>query len=197
MAEDVHVVCGYSYVTVRCDGQSQPLRVYRGDANKRFLDAIIEEKNIVNKTFNKPKDIFMMINDVKNYEKSLFEVRDHCYLTGRYRGAAHSFCNLRLSVKPDKTIIPVVFHNLRGYNSRLKETSLPAKEAFYSKLNDENVTDKQYRHAQDVYREFNCKDFEYYISTCTCVPTFVYWRTCFENFRKTCLKQYGLDPAHY
>ena len=41
----IDVVCGYSYVIVRCDGQSQPPKVYSGrDASKHFLDAIIEEK---------------------------------------------------------------------------------------------------------------------------------------------------------
>ena len=37
-------------------------------------------------------------------------------------------------------------------------TSLSKKESFYSSLSDENITDEQYRHAKDVYREFNCKN---------------------------------------
>ena len=40
---------------------------------------------------------------------------------------------------------------------RFKETQLPRKQSFYSSLNDENITDEEYQHAQDVYREFNCK----------------------------------------
>ena len=41
-------------------------------------------------------------------------VRDHCHITGQYRGSAHQDCNLnfRLTEK-----IPVVFHNLRGYHN--------------------------------------------------------------------------------
>ena len=50
-------------------------------------------------------------NDSKNYK-----VRDHCHLTGRYRGAACNLCNLKYS-KPNFT--PVVFHNLSGYDSHL------------------------------------------------------------------------------
>ena len=34
---------------------------------------------------------------------------------------------------------------------RFEETSLPKKESFYSRLNDENITDEQYQHAKDVY----------------------------------------------
>ena len=44
------------------------------------------------------------------------KVRDHCHYTGKYRGAAHSSCNLRYRI-PD--YIPVVFHNLAGYDAHL------------------------------------------------------------------------------
>ena len=44
------------------------------------------------------------------------KVRDHCHYTGRYRGAHHSKCNLRL--KRMRTI-PVFFHNLTGYDCHL------------------------------------------------------------------------------
>ena len=44
------------------------------------------------------------------------KVRDHCHFTGKYRGAAHSSCNLKHK-KPKFT--PVVFHNLAGYDSHL------------------------------------------------------------------------------
>ena len=43
-------------------------------------------------------------------------VRDHCHITGEYRGAA---CNLKLRLNPKTTSIPVVFHSLRGYDSNL------------------------------------------------------------------------------
>ena len=44
------------------------------------------------------------------------KVRDHCHYTGHYRGAAHSLCNLRYRIP---SYIPVVFHNLSGYDAHL------------------------------------------------------------------------------
>ena len=45
--------------------------------------------------------------------------RDHDHVTGKFRGAAHMACNSRLKVHPNKTPIPVVFHNLQGYDGHL------------------------------------------------------------------------------
>ena len=41
-------------------------------------------------------------------------VRDHCDVTGKYRGSAHWSCNINLGLTKK---IPVIFHNLRGYDS--------------------------------------------------------------------------------
>ena len=44
------------------------------------------------------------------------KVRDHCHITGKYRGAAHFSCNANLKLSKK---VPVIFHNLRGCNSHL------------------------------------------------------------------------------
>ena len=45
---------------------------------------------------------------------------------------------------------------------KLDETSLPPKEAFYSKLTGEAITDEGYQHAQTVWKEFNIESMKDY-----------------------------------
>ena len=47
------------------------------------------------------------------------KVRDHCHITGEYRGAAHRDCNQKRAISPEKLKIPVIFHNLKGYDCHL------------------------------------------------------------------------------
>ena len=48
--------------------------------------------------------------DVKN---NYIKVKNHCYYTGKYRGAAHKICNLIYNTPRE---IPVVFHNSSNYD---------------------------------------------------------------------------------
>ena len=43
-------------------------------------------------------------------------VRDHCDITGKYRGSAHRDCNINFTLNRK---IPIVFHNLKIYDSHL------------------------------------------------------------------------------
>ena len=44
-------------------------------------------------------------------------MRDHCHINGKYRGSAHQDCNLKLRISAKNFKLPVICHNLRGYDS--------------------------------------------------------------------------------
>ena len=79
---------------------------------------------------------------------------------------------------------------------KFDETTLPPKEAFYSKWNLENISDKDYVHAQKVWEIFGIKHIsEYhdlYVQSDTLLLSDV-----FENFRNKCLEIYELDPIYF
>ena len=85
------------------------------------------------------------------------------------------------------------------YVSNLKkfsETQLPPREEFYSKLNDEHISEEDFYHAIRVWDILNCKTIrdyhDLYLKSDVLLLADV-----FENFRKTCMKHYNLDPAYY
>ncbi|XP_023312617.1 uncharacterized protein LOC108912513 [Anoplophora glabripennis] len=217
------------------------------------------------------------------------KVRDHFHLTpeNNYRGAAHNACNINYK---DGVVIPVVFHNLSGYdahfileniandlpgrvdvlpitkekyisftknidqnlikfrfidsfrfmNSALDtlssyliefpnlksdfseladdEFNLLTKKGvypydfmdsfakfniqslpephFYNRLEDKNISSKQFAHAQNVWNTFKIQNLGEYTDL-NMKTDILLLADVFEQFRSSCLKTYGLDPANY
>ena len=230
----------------------------------------------------------------EKYTDKDVRVRNHCHITGKFKGSAHQECNLKLRIKPENLKIPVIFYNLRHfimqqigeiakkhaytnkkgekqdlninaipnnmekymafmlgnhlkfidsfqfmsssldelvsnlpkddliYTSKVfkgkilnlmsqkgvypydfmdnfekfNQTELPTKDQFYSILNDQDITDDEYDHAKKVWKTFNIKTMgkyhDLYLGNDVLLLTDV-----FENFRKTCMQYYRLDPCHY
>ena len=130
-----HIDCGSAYKVVCCYDKkySKDICIYRGEnAVYKFMEKMLEEveycKNVVKNEFNKPlkmtddDELCFKLEEKchicnKKYTDKDIRVRDHCHITGKYRGSAHQECNLKLRIEPEKIKIPVVFHNLRGYDS--------------------------------------------------------------------------------
>ena len=76
------------------------------------------------------------------------------------------------------------------------ETTLPPKEAFYSYLNLENISDEDYAHAQKVWKVFEIKHLGEYHNLYAQTDTLLL-ADVFENFRNKCIEIYGLDPVYF
>ena len=79
---------------------------------------------------------------------------------------------------------------------RFKETKLPPKEAFYSRLSGKGISKGDYKHALNVWNVFKMKTFKEYHELYNKTDVLLL-ADVFENFRNNNLKIYGLDPAHY
>ena len=79
---------------------------------------------------------------------------------------------------------------------KFKETALPPKEAFCSKLNMSGVRDRDYEHAHRVWAKFGMNNLgayhDLYLKTDVILSANI-----FKSFRNVCLDNYGLDPAHF
>ena len=311
-----HTDCGYGYKVVCCydDEYTKPIQLYRGENSVyKFMENLLKEikwcKKVMKQYFNKP--LKMTKDDEKEFKKAEtchicdkkyneedIRVRDHCHITGRFRGSAHQECNLKLKMKPEEIKIPVIFHNLRGYDShfimqeigtivkkhsyknnkgeekqmninaipnnmekymafmlgnhltfidsfqfmsssldklvsnlpvealkytsekfqkekfnlmtrkgiypydymdsfdKFNKTELPTKEEFYSQLSDEHISDEDYTHAKKVWNTFKLQTMGEYHNLYL-KSDILLLADVFENFRKTCLQYYKLDPCHY
>ena len=304
-----HRISGY--VDLECE-----IEKIRADLKKeRPLEMTQQDWN----THHAATECWICAGPFKDYHRGdtggMWKVVDHCHITGEYRGAAHSKCNLLLRIEPYHTPIPVFFHNLKNYDAhhlmsavgcteekktiitdkdgvpimkkdkdgkdtneprtvtdgmlsgicqnmeklisfswgqfrfvdsyaflssslgqlvantpkanlsitrlyieqakfnlitrkgvfpyeymdsfeRFEETQLPPKEKFHSSLSQENISEEDYKHAQQVWATFNCKNLKDYHDVYLSSDVLLL-ADIFENFRKTAMATYGLDPAHY
>ncbi len=119
------------------------------DMEKAFVDSLMEDLKPIYEILKNPKG--MIISDHEKYqhekakkcyacevefgttrinertkkEEKVTKCRDHCHITGKYSGAACDRCNFRMRVPK---FVPVLFHNLEGYDSHLFVKSLGLTE---------------------------------------------------------------------
>ena len=79
---------------------------------------------------------------------------------------------------------------------KFNDTKLPPREVFYSKLSGKGISEKDYKHACNVWNTFKMKTFKDYHKLYNETDVLLL-ADVFENFRNLCLKIYRLDPVYY
>ena len=108
-----HIPCSFAYKLVCVDDKySKDLVLYWGkNAIFKFIQSVFKEydycKGVMKKYFN--KNLVMTYEEEEEFEKNEIcwicgkliddnEVRDHCHITGKYRGSCHWGCNINLKI---------------------------------------------------------------------------------------------------
>ena len=117
------------YLKCAFDDTLSKFAIKRGpDCIEWFIDQLLEISKMVNSYLTNIVPMSPLTSDEKRgfdnatdcpiCEKPFIltdvKHRDHCHFTGKYRGAAHEGCNLNYTKSHS---IPIVFHNLSGYDS--------------------------------------------------------------------------------
>ena len=156
------------------------------DVAEIFVNMLEENVKSIYKRFDKPKK---MIFGAKESLDKLVENLDKncCVNTGKfYKGK-------QLSLLMRKGVYP---YEYASSCERFNDEQLPPKEAFYSKLSGEDISDDDYKHAHAVWEEFDMKTFKDYHNLYN-VSDVLLLADVFENFRGVCMENYHLDPAWY
>ena len=84
------------------------------------------------------------------------------------------------------------FDNFEKFN----ETTLPHKQAFYNILTEEPITDSEYAHAVNVFKQFNMESLLDYHNLYL-LTDILLLADAFCAFRDMCYSSYGLDPCRF
>ena len=115
--------CGYGYKVGCVDPKyPKPTTVYRGrDISKRFIEELMREELYINNILSEIEPMQMTEQDEhclqnskqchiceRNFIEGIdIKVRDHCHISGKFRGATCQSCNLNFKYPP---FIPVFCH---------------------------------------------------------------------------------------
>ena len=154
-----HIPCSFAYTVVRSDGRVMSEKLYRGeDCMDVFFDWLDLDLAEIREDLKNERPLAMTKQDwaihsaadtcwicggdFKPYSRGdkggMWKVLDHDHLTGRYRGAAHSKCNLLLKIMPYHTPVPILFHNLKNYDAHHLISAIGRTEEKKTAVTDKN-----------------------------------------------------------
>ena len=136
------IPCAFAMVVVRSDGFVAGQHLYRSSdptenvsavffrylnqINEQILSYLTTEQKALQLTPAEKKAWDQMDPETKlrcwicnEHVKRRDAIREHDHITGKWRGPAHKKCNARLIIHKQDQCIPVVFHNLKNYDSKL------------------------------------------------------------------------------
>jgi len=125
----------------------------------RLLKKVIVDKFVKDETEIIVKRNLRFIDSFKFMASSLDALSKNLS-EDQHKNLGHMYFGRQFNLLRKKGIFPYEFINSVD---RLNETKLPPKCAFYSKLNDADISDEDCEHAQETWKEFGCKTLRDYL----------------------------------
>ncbi|KAJ8933581.1 hypothetical protein NQ318_015968 [Aromia moschata] len=215
------------YLKCSYDDSLSEFKLYMGrDCQQWFIKQLEKISDNVDEILSKPLPM-KPLSEIQNYEHKNAPVCHICegpfyHSDIRRCRAAHQRCNLNYK---DRHVIPVVFHNLSGYDSHLiirqlatvfegNISLLPINKEKYisfskdvkdtkiklrfidSTLTNEGISEADFLHAVNIWNKFNIENLGEY-SDLYLKTDVLLLADIFENFRENCIQTYGLDALNY
>ena len=169
---------------------------------------ISKDGKIANKYANtnkrgEKKDINAIPNNMEKY--MAFMLANHLAFIGSLQFMSSSLDKLVNNLPKDDLIYTFKAYKGKRLNLMSQKGVYPhdflrfqkfEKDQFYSILNNQHITDDEYDHANKVWNTFVIKRMGEYHDLYL-VSNVLLLTDVFENFRKTCMQYYKLDPCHY
>ena len=142
---NTHTPCGFGiYLVSEFKKYKYEPIIYRGeDCMDNFYKELEKISLLVTNILGKEQKMIITPQQEQQFYKDINchicdnklnnnRVRDHCHITGLYRGAAHSQCNIDFNYKNFK--VPVVFHNLKNYDAHFIIANLNKNNTFNKQM---------------------------------------------------------------
>ena len=123
--------CGYGYKVVCVDSRyTKPTVIFRGQhASKHFFKALLSERAYIKDVLSRIEPLNMTEMDELSFKSTtkchicdqlftdeIVKERDHCHVSGKFRGASCQSCNLNFK---HPRFIPIICHGLTNFDSHI------------------------------------------------------------------------------
>ena len=88
------------------------------------------------------------------------------------------------------------YEHFTSYDSLKATRQFPAKEAFYSRLNEAHISSEDHKHGKNVYKFFRCRSMEDYMKL-YCGLDVILLAEIFVKYREMVIHHFKLDPIYY
>lgn len=159
--------------------------------SERFRTLTLGKFKIQDSLEHMPASLDALVKDLNQTENFTFPIvrQMQCYKKLKWRQKQKG-----LSMLTRKGIFCYEYYNT--FQEIKAATSMPPIEAFYSTLNEESISESDYKFAQKMFKYFKCENMLDYMMLYCSLDVFLLCET-FLQYRRMVMQHFDLDPAYY